>query len=101
MSLLKISNQNFDEIIQGDKPALVDFYAEWCGPCRMVGPIVEEIADEHPEYAVGKLNVDDAPELASKYGVFSIPTIIVFKEGKPYRRLSGARPKGAILELFE
>ncbi len=101
MSLLKINNSNFDEIIGGDKPVLVDFYAEWCGPCRMVSPVVEEIANEHPEYAVGKLNVDDSPELASKYGVFSIPTLIVFKDGKPSRRLSGARPKGAILELFE
>jgi thioredoxin 1 len=101
MSVIKIDKNNIGEILAGDKPALVDFYADWCGPCRMVAPVVDEIALEHSEYAVGKINVDSEPELASKYGVFSIPTLIVFKDGKPYRRLSGAKPKGVILDLFE
>ena len=100
MSVLKIDKNNFDEIISGERPVLLDFYAEWCGPCRMVSPVIEEIAREHPEYAVGKINVDDEPELAGKYGVFSIPTLIAMKEGKVLRRVSGARPKEKILELF-
>lgn len=100
MSALKINKNNFDEIISGDKPVLLDFYAEWCGPCRMVSPVIEEIASEHPEYAVGKINVDDEPDLAGKYGVFSIPTLVVLKNGRVSRRLTGARPKEKILELF-
>ena len=101
MSVLKIDKNNFDEIISGERPVLLDFYAEWCGPCRMVSPVIEEIAAEHPEYAVGKINVDDEPELAGKYGVFSIPTLVVMKNGKVHRRLSGARPKEKILDLFD
>ena len=100
MSVLKIDKNNFDEIISGERPVLLDFYAEWCGPCRMVSPVIEEIAREHPEYAVGKINVDDEPELAGKYGVYSIPTLVSIKEGKVLRRLSGARPKENSLELF-
>ncbi len=101
MSVLKINKNNFEEILSGERPVLLDFYAEWCGPCRMVAPVIEEIAAEHPEYAVGKINVDDEPDLAGKYGVFSIPTLVVMKEGKVSRRLTGARPKEKILELFE
>jgi len=101
MSVLKIDKSNISEHLAGSSPILLDFYADWCGPCRMVAPIVEEIAAEHSEFRVGKVNVDEEPELASKYGVFSIPSLIVFKDGKPYRRLSGAKPKGAILELFD
>ena len=101
MSVLKINKNNFDEVVAGERPVLLDFYAEWCGPCRMVSPVIEEIASEHPEYAVGKINVDDEPELAGKYGVFSIPTLVVMKNGKVHRRLSGARPKEKILELFD
>ena len=100
MSVLKINKNNFEEILAGERPVLLDFYAEWCGPCRMVAPVIEEIASEHPEYAVGKINVDDEPELAGKYGVYSIPTLVAIKEGKVLRRLSGARPKEKILELF-
>ena len=100
MSVLKINKNNFDEVLAGERPVLLDFYAEWCGPCRMVSPVIEEIALEHPEYAVGKINVDDEPELAGKYGVFSIPTLVVMKNGKVHRRLSGARPKEKILDLF-
>ena len=100
MSVLKIDKNNYDEVIVCEKPVLIDFYAEWCGPCRMVGPIVEEIAEEHPEYVVGKVNVDEEPELAGEYGVFSIPTLVVLKDGKVSRKMTGARPKEKILDLF-
>ena len=100
MSVLKIDKNNYDEVIVCDKPLLIDFYAEWCGPCRMVAPIVEEIAEEHPEYVVGKVNVDEEPELAGEYGVFSIPTLVVLKNGKVSRKITGARPKEKILDLF-
>ena len=100
MSVLKIDKNNYDEVIVCEKPVLIDFYAEWCGPCRMVGPIVEEIAEEHPEFIVGKVNVDEEPDLAGKYGVFSIPTLVVLKNGKVSRQMTGARPKEKILDLF-
>ena len=100
MSVIKVNQSNFDEILAGDKPALLDFYADWCGPCRMVAPVIEEIAREHPEYVVGKINVDESPELAQKYGVFSIPTLAVVKDGRIAGRMSGAKPKEKILELF-
>ncbi len=101
MSVIKVNQSNFDEILAGKKPALLDFYADWCGPCRMVAPIIEEIAMEHPEYVVGKINVDESPELAQKYGVFSIPTLAVVKEGRIAGRMTGAKPKEKILELFD
>ena len=100
MSVIKVNQNNFDEILAGEKPALLDFYADWCGPCRMVAPVIEEIAREHPEYVVGKINVDESPELAQKYGVFSIPTLAVVKEGRIAGRMTGAKPKEKILELF-
>ena len=100
MSVIKINKNNYDEVIANEKPVLIDFYAEWCGPCRIVAPIVEEIASEHPEYVIGKVNVDQEAELASKYGVFSIPTLVVLRNGKVSRKLSGARPKEKILDLF-
>lgn len=100
MSVIKVNQNNFDEILAGEKPALLDFYADWCGPCRMVAPVIEEIAREHPEYVVGKINVDESPELAQKYGVFSIPTLAVVKDGRIAGRMTGAKPKEKILELF-
>ena len=100
MSVIKVNQSNFDEILAGEKPALLDFYADWCGPCRMVAPVIEEIAREHPEYVVGKINVDESPELAQKYGVFSIPTLAVVKDGRIAGRMTGAKPKERILELF-
>ena len=100
MSVIKVNQNNFDEILASEKPALLDFYADWCGPCRMVAPVIEEIAREHPEYVVGKINVDESPELAQKYGVFSIPTLAVVKEGRIAGRMTGAKPKEKILELF-
>ena len=101
MSVIKVNQNNFDEILAGNKPALLDFYADWCGPCRMVAPIIEEIAREHPEYVVGKINVDESPELAQRYGVFSIPTLAVVKDGRIAGRMTGAKPKEKILELFD
>ena len=100
MSVIKVNQNNFDEILASEKPVLLDFYADWCGPCRMVAPVVEEIALEHPEYVVGKINVDESPELAQKYGVFSIPTLAVVKGGLVAGRMTGAKPKEKILELF-
>ena len=100
MSVIKVNQSNFDEILAGEKPALLDFYADWCGPCRMVAPVIEEIAREHPEYVVGKINVDESPELAQKYGVFSIPTLAVVRDGRIAGRMTGAKPKSKILELF-
>jgi len=96
---LTATDAGFDELINGDKPVLVDFWAEWCGPCRMVGPIVEEIAGEYPEkMAVAKLNVDENPQTAMNYDVMSIPTLIVYQDGVEKKRIVGARPKDALLE---
>ena len=102
MSAIHIHNHNFhEEVINSDKPVLVDFWAPWCGPCRMVLPIVEEIAAEHPEYKVVKINVDEEAELASRYGVVSIPTLLVMKNGQIVNQSIGARPKNQILEMLK
>ena len=86
-----------DEVLSSDKPVLVDFWAEWCGPCRMVGPIVDEIADEQDGLKVLKINIDENPAAPRQYGVMSIPTLLVFKDGEPAKRIVGAKPKGALL----
>ena len=96
MSVQKLNQNNFNNSI-ANGTALVDFYADWCGPCRMVSPIVDEIAEERRDITVGKVNVDDENAIAMKYGVMSIPTLIVFKDGKEKARIVGARPKAAIL----
>ena len=96
MSVQKLNQNNFNNAI-ANGTALVDFYADWCGPCRIVSPIVDEIAEERSDITVGKVNVDDENALAMKYGVMSIPTLIVFKDGKEKTRIVGARPKAAIL----
>ena len=96
MSVQKLNQNNFYNAI-ANGTALVDFYADWCGPCRIVSPIVDEIAEERRDITVGKVNVDDENALATKYGVMSIPTLIVFKGGKEKTRIVGARPKAAIL----
>lgn len=101
MSLLKINKQNFESVKNQEKPVLLDFYADWCGPCRMVGPLVEEIANERDDVLVGKINVDESPELASDFGVFSIPTLVVLKDGKVANKAVGARPKEQILAMLE
>ena len=96
MSVQKLNQNNFQNTIASGT-TLVDFYADWCGPCRMVSPIVDEIAEERNDITVGKVNVDDENALAMKYGVMSIPTLIVFKDGMEKARIVGARPKTAIL----
>jgi thioredoxin 1 len=98
-----VTDQDFEQkVMQSDKPVLIDFWAEWCVPCHMVSPVVEEIAREHADaLSVGKLNVDDNPEIARRYGVMSIPTLIVFKDGQEKARVVGARGKDAILREIE
>lgn len=101
MSVLQISKQNFDSIQTSSKPVLLDFYADWCGPCRMVSPIVDEIAKENPQYLVGKINVTDEPELAKAFQVYSIPTLVVMKNGKILHSIAGAKAKPQILSMLE
>ena len=100
MAVIHANKDNFNELRAGDKPVLVDFYADWCGPCRMVAPIVEEIAAENVDVVVAKVNVDDSPELASEFGVFSIPTLVVLKDGKVAAKSVGAKPKAQILAML-
>ncbi len=101
MSVVKVNKSNFEEIKNSQKPVLLDFYADWCGPCRMVGPIIEEIANERDDIVVGKINVDEEEELAGKFGVFSIPTLVVMKDGKIVEQAAGARPKAQILAMVD
>ena len=100
MSVIAITKENFDEIIKTDKPVLLDFYADWCGPCRMVAPIVHEIAEENDSVVVAKINVDNEPDLAMKFGVMSIPTLVVMKNGEEVNRATGARAKPQILAML-
>lgn len=102
MAVLHITKDNFEEqVLQSDKPVLLDFWASWCGPCRMVSPIVDEVAEESDgSYKVGKVNVDEQPELAAQYGVMSIPTLLVIENGKTKTSSVGARPKDAILAML-
>ena len=101
MSAIIINKNNFqNEIMDSEKTVLLDFWASWCAPCRMVVPIIEEIAGERPDIKVGKINVDEQPELASKFGIMSIPTLVVMKNGKIVQQVSGARPKDAILRML-
>ena len=101
MSVININKNNFDLVKNSDKKVLLDFYADWCGPCRMVSPIVEAIADEREDILVAKINVDNEPELASEFGVVSIPALFVIKDGKIVNQASGARPKPQILALLD
>ena len=101
MSVIKVNLENFSqEGLKSDKPVLLDFYADWCGPCRMVSPLVDEISEENPQYLVGKINVDREPELAQQFGVMSIPMLAVIKDGKVVSQSVGARPKSEILDLL-
>lgn len=95
-----LSDTTFDEEINAsDEPVLVDFWAEWCGPCKLIAPILEEIAEEQAgKLKVAKLNVDEAPAIAQRFGVMSIPTLIVFQDGQPAKRLVGAKPKAALVD---
>ena len=102
MSAMHINNHNFqEEVMNSEKPVLMDFWASWCGPCRMVGPIIDEIAAEHPEYKVVKINVDEEPELAGEFQVVSIPTLVVMKNGQIVQQSAGARPKNQILAMMK
>ena len=102
MSVLNLTKDMYEsEVLKSEKPVLIDFYATWCGPCRMVSPIVEEIANEHPEYLVCKVNVDEEPALAKEFGIMSIPALFVIKDGEIADSVVGYRPKDAILALFE
>ncbi len=102
MSVQTITKENFDALVlQSGQPVLVDFWAPWCGPCRMVSPIVDQIAEEREDIAVGKVNVDEQPELAAQFGVMSIPTLLVFKGGEVASKAVGARPKEELLKLLE
>lgn len=101
MNTIELTSANFDEITnQNEKPVLIDFWASWCGPCRMLGPIIDEIAKENESIIVGKVNVDEQPELASRFGVMSIPTIVVMKNGEITSQTLGVQPKAAILALL-
>ena len=101
MSAVNISRENFrSEVLESKKKVLLDFWASWCGPCRMVGPIVEEIAAERPDILVGKVNVDEQLELAREFGIVSIPTLVVMQEGQVVSQAVGARSKRAILEML-
>ena len=102
MSAIKITAENYEnEVLNSDKPVLLDFWAAWCGPCKMVSPLVDEIALENADIKVGKINVDEQPELAAKFGVMSIPTLVVIGNGKEINRSIGAMPKANILKLVK
>lgn len=103
MSVLTLTNDNFkSEVVHSELPVLVDFWASWCGPCRMVSPIVDEIAESAAgKFKVGKINVDEQPELAAQFGVMSIPTLIVFKNGEVYKSSVGVRSKADILAMLD
>ena len=98
----KFTTADFEkEVLEADIPVLVDFYADWCGPCKMMAPVIEEIAEEADDIKVGKLNIDNEMEIAQKYGVMSIPTLIVFKNGEEVKRDLGAKPKKAVLDMLK
>ncbi len=102
MSVLHITKDNYDaEVLRSDKPVLLDFWASWCGPCRMIAPTIEEIAQEHPEYKVGKVNVDEEAELARQFGIMSIPSLFVMKDGKIANQAVGVMPKDKILDMLK
>lgn len=101
MAVITITKENFEaEVLKSAQPVLLDFWAAWCGPCRMLSPVVDEVAEEHTDVKVGKVNVDEQPELAAEFGVMSIPALLLFENGKLVRQAVGARPKSGVLELL-
>ena len=101
MAVIQLTSDNFEtEVLNSDKPVLVDFYADWCGPCKMMAPVVDQIAEENEDIKVGKINVDDEQDLAAKYGVMSIPTIGFFKNGDIVEKSVGAKPKSELLKMI-
>ena len=101
MAVVTITKENFEqEVLQSAQPVLLDFWASWCGPCRMLSPIVDEVAEERTDVKVGKVNVDEQPDLAAEFGVMSIPTLLVFRDGKLVNQSVGARPKSGVLALL-
>ena len=101
MAITTINQENFEtKVTQSSAPVLLDFWAAWCGPCTMLSPVVEELAQEHPEISFGKVNVDEVPELAQRYQISAIPTLLLFENGKLVRQAVGARPKSGVLELL-
>ena len=101
MAVLNVTSSNFDEVKNSTKPVLIDFYADWCGPCKMVSPIVDQIAEENPDILVGKVNVDDESDLAESFGVMSIPMLVVLKNGEVANKSVGVQPKEKILEMLK
>ena len=101
MATVNVKVDNFSEIINSGKTVLLDFYADWCGPCRMVAPVLHDIAEEHPEYVIGKINVDNEPALARQFNVMSIPMLVVIKDGKVAESSVGAKNKAQILKMLE
>jgi thioredoxin 1 len=102
MEPITITTENFDaEVLHSEKPVLLDFWTSWCGPCRMLSPIVDEVAEERSDVKVGKVNVDEQPDLAAQFGVMSIPTLLVFQNGRLVNQAVGARPKSGVLALLD
>ncbi len=101
MSVLMVTKDNFNEVKESEKRVLLDFYATWCGPCRMLGPVIDQIAEENPDYLICKINVDEEPELAQAFGVSSIPSLFVMEKGEIIAQSLGAKPKDQILKMLK